>query len=127
MEQFIQFAELQQDELSFRVFRSIGRMKKEKENRLLIPANIIRIVAQTMGISVEELVGPGRKPRVNEARQLAIYTIRTLCQISYPTIARYFNRNHNTMIMAFKKMQEKLTKDQELYKKYEIILNTFKV
>lgn len=129
MENFVQFAELEQDELSLFCFRIYWENEERKRNTEANPRNIIRITAQTMGIPVEELLGMGRKPRVNEARQLAIYTIRTLCQISYPSIACYFNRNHNTVLMSFNKMQDKLAKDQdqELHKKYEIILNAFKV
>lgn len=126
IQQFIQFAELQQDELSLHCFQVYWENEERKRNAVADPMNIIRITAQTMGIPVEELVGPSRKPRVNDARQLAIYTIRTLCQISYPAIACYFNRNHSTMIISYKKMQEKLTKDHELNKKYGIILSVFK-
>ena len=126
IEQFIQFAELQQDELSLSCFRFYWEYEEKKRAVVADPANIIRIAAQTMGVSVEELLGPGRTPRVNEARQLAIYTIRTLCQISYPAIACYFNRNHSTMIISYKKIQEKLNNNFELNEKYKIILNTFK-
>ena len=127
MKNFVQFAELQQDELSLACFQVYWEKEEIKRNAVANPKNIIRIAAQTMGVAVEELLGPGRTPRVNEARQLAIYTIRTLCQISYPSIACYFNRNHNTVLMAFNKMQDKLANDQELYSKYVIILNAFKV
>ncbi|HWQ40494.1 MAG TPA: DnaA/Hda family protein, partial [Desulfosporosinus sp.] len=112
MEKFVQFAELQQDELSLSCFQVYWENEESKRNKVANPMNIIHTVAQTMGIPVEELLGPGRKPRVNEARQLAIYTIRTLCRISYPSIAGYFNRNHNTVLMSFKKMQDKMAIDQ---------------
>ena len=124
--QFVRFAELQQDELSLQCFQAYWENEERKRNLVADPINIIRVTAQTMEISVEELVGPSRKPRTNEARQLAIYTIRTLCQISFPAIACYFNRKHSTMITSYKKMQEKLVHDHQLYKQYEMILNTFK-
>lgn len=127
VKQFVQFAELQQDELSRQCFQLFWNNEERKRKKLTDPLNIIRIAAQTMEIPVEELVGPSRKPRVNEARQLAIYAIRSLCQISYPALANYFNRNHSAMISSCKKMQEKLTKDDELNKKYKIILDYFKV
>ncbi len=127
IEQFVEFAELQQDELSLQCFKAYWESKEREKNKAIEPTNIIKIVAQTMDLPVEELVGPSRKPRVNEARELAIYTIRTLCQISYPAIACYFNRNHSTMIISYKKMQEKLVKDRELEKKYNTILNVFQV
>lgn len=125
IDQFVQFAESQQDELSLSCFQVYWENEERKRNRVADPMNIIQIAAKTMGIPVEELLGPSRKPRVNEARQLAIYTIRTLCQISYPAIARYFSRRHTTMITSYQKMQEKLAKDHELNEKYKSILNTF--
>ena len=127
IEQFVEFAELHQDELSMQCFRVFWENIVRKRNMAIEPMNIIKITAQTMEIRAEELVGPSRKPRVNEARELAIYTIRTLCQISYPSIASYFNRKHSTMITSYKKMQEKLIKDKELEKKYKNILKVFQV
>ncbi|MGI6120005.1 MAG: DnaA ATPase domain-containing protein [Desulfosporosinus sp.] len=127
IEQFVKYAEFEQDALSRRCFQAYWENKEREKCVAPEPKNIIEIVAQTMGIPVEELVGPSRKRRVNEARELAIYTIRTLCQISYPAIACYFNRSHSAMIISYKKMQEKLTKDQELERKYNSILMVFHV
>jgi len=127
IEQFIAFAELQQDELSMQCFQAYWEDKESKRKTAIEPINIIKIVAKAMEIPVEELVGPSRKPKVNEAREMAIYTMRTLCQISYPAIAGYFNRNHSTMIISYKKMQEKLTKDQELDKIHNNILKVFQL
>lgn len=124
---FVEFAELQQDELSLQCFRSYWACKERKTNLAAEPINIIKMTAQTTGISIEELVGPSRKPRVNEARELAIYAIRTLCQLSYPAIARYFNRNHSTMIISYKKMQEKLSQHPELKSIYNNIIKIFEV
>jgi len=125
IEEFVEFAELEQNELSLQCFQAYWEDRERKSNMATEPMNIIRVVAQTMGIPIDDLVGPSRKPRVNEARELAIYIIRTLCQISYPTIAGYFNRNHSTMIISYKKMQEKLTSDRELEKSYNNILKVF--
>lgn len=126
IKQFVEFAELQQDELSLLCFRAYWENEERRRTMVADPLNIIRIVSQTMGIPVGELVGPSRKPGVNEARHLAIYIIRTSCEISFPAIAGYFNRKHSTMITSYKTMQEKLLQDQELYQKYQIILNVFK-
>lgn len=127
MEQFVEFAVLQENELSMQCFQAYWEYKVRKRNNAAEPMNIIKLVAQTMGVPVEELVGPSRKPKVNEAREMAIYTIRTLCQISYPAIASFFNRNHSTMIISYKKMGEKITKDHELEQIYFNILKVFQV
>ena len=127
MEQFVHFAELQLDDLSLQCFQLYWQEKERKKNMATEPMNIIKIVAQTMGIPIEELLGPRRKPTVNEARELAIYTIRTLCKISYPAIGLFFNRNHSTIIISYKKMHEKLTKDLDLEHTYKGILKQFQV
>ena len=125
LKQFVEFAELQEDELSMSCFQLYWEYNQRKNNTAAEPMNIIEIVARVMDIPVEELVGPNRKPRVNEAREMAIYLIRTLCQISYPAIGCYFNRNHSTMIISYKKMQEKLSKDPSLEIIYHDILKGF--
>ncbi len=125
IEQFVEFAVIQENELSLQCFQAYWEYKVIEGNNATEPMNIIKLVAQTMGISVEELVGPSRKPKVNEAREMAIYIIRILCQISYPAIGRFFNRTHSTMIISYKKMQEKLTKDHELKQIYLNILKVF--
>jgi len=125
IEKFIQFAELQQDELNFACFQSFWENRESKKHKVLEPTNIIQRVGHTMGISVEELLSSSRKPKVNEAREMAIYIIRSLCHSSYPAIGRYFNRNHNTIIISYKKMQDKLIDDEQLIKKYQVILDSF--
>lgn len=125
--QFIRFAELRQDELSLSCFEVYWENQVNLQNSVADPTNILRMVSQTMGISVEELLSPVRKQRVNEARQMAIYAIRTLCQVSYPVLGSYFNRNHNTMIAAYNSMHEKLTLDQALMQKYQQIMDAFQV
>ena len=127
IEQFVQFAESQQNALSFQCFQSYCEHEDQRKDRVVDPINIIRIAALTMEVSVEELLGPTRKPNVNEARQLAIYVIRTLTKLSFPEIGKYFNRKHPTIILSYKKMQDKLVKDQVLYKKYCVILNSLNV
>jgi chromosomal replication initiator protein len=121
--QFVKFAEQQQEELSLQCFQAYWEDKEK--NLTAEPMNIIKIVAQTMEIPIEGLVGTSRKPGINEARELAIYIIRTLCQISYPKIARYFNRNHSSIMLSYKKMVKKLAEDHELEKKYKTILEVF--
>jgi len=126
IKKFIQFAELHDDELSILCFKNYWDNEENQKHKVVDPMNIISRVGQTMGISVEELQSTSRKPKVNEAREMAIYIVRSLCHSSYPEIARFFNRNHNTIMMSYKKMQKKLLNDLELHQKYEIIISNFK-
>lgn len=123
MEQFVQFAESQQNALSFQCFQAYWEQEENRKSRSVSPENIIRITALTMEVSIEELLGPLRKAKVNEARLLAIYVIRTLAKISFLEIGKHFNRRHSTIIMSYNKTKERLVNDQDLYKKYCVILN----
>ncbi|AFM41996.1 ATPase involved in DNA replication initiation [Desulfosporosinus acidiphilus SJ4] len=126
LRQFIDYAELYNDELSVQCFLSYWREQARKQSQEKSPMNILRVTAQITGHTPEELVGPAQKPSINEARQLAIYTVRMLCKLSYPEIAVYFNRRHTTIIAAYKKMQEKLLQDQALFRRYQEITGKFK-
>lgn len=123
--QFIQYAEAQKNELNFSCFHDYWKSEEDRKALVADPMNIIRAVAVTMEVSVQELLGQSRKTNINEARQLSIYIIRTLTQISYPAIACYFNRKHSAMIASCKKINDRLTVDQELFRKYESILSMF--
>lgn len=123
--QFIQFAEIHKDELSLECFQSYWHEEARKQSRTVNPMNVIRATAQIMNLPVEELLGSTQKTLVNEARQLAIYSVRTLCKISYPSIARYFNRQHSAIMISYKKTQEKLSQDPKLSKCYQEIVDIF--
>lgn len=127
MKQFVQFAELQQNSLSFQCLQGFWEQEEDRIKKMASPMNIIRMTALTMEVSLEELLGATRKPKVNEARLLAIYLIRTLAKSSFLEIGNYFNRRHSTIISSYKKVEERLLKDPELYGKYCLILNAFKV
>lgn len=122
---FIQFAENTQDALSFSCFKTYWEQVMFQRQRSADPLNILRVTASTMNIPVEDLQGPSRKPKINEARQLAIYLIRTLCYTSYPELGRYFNRQHTTMLAAYQQMHDKLKQDSIIREKYEKILKAF--
>lgn len=123
--EFTQYAELHQDALSLDCFLAYWEEKNRKKRIIASPNNIIRITGQIMNIPVEDIIGPTRKPDVNKARQLSIYLIKTLCQISFPQIASYFNRKHPTMITAYQKAQEMLKANQDFKNSYVRISNYF--
>lgn len=125
IEQFVNYAKLHETDLSVLCFRIFWQDLERRSNRAAEPLNIIKTVAQYTGIPSEELVGHSRKVKTLEARELAIYVIRTLCGISYPVIAEYFKRSHSSVMASYKKMQKKLANDQELETKYKQILKMF--
>jgi Bacterial dnaA protein helix-turn-helix len=64
---------------------------------------VIARVAETSGISIEQILGParGKKP-VTDARREAMWLCRRL-GFSYSAIGRRFNRDHATVMLACRK------------------------
>lgn len=55
--------------------------------------------AARYGITIDELLGPGREQHVAAARKEAMQDSRRL-GLSYPVIGKLFNRDHTTVMAA---------------------------
>ncbi|MHB8124799.1 MAG: helix-turn-helix domain-containing protein [Desulfitobacteriaceae bacterium] len=126
IEKFVEFAESRQVALTLKYFQEFWSKLEDTNSHKLEPANVIRVTAEVMGTTVEELLGVKRNPKIAEARQLAIYTIRFLCQNSYPEIGRSFSRGHAAIIYACQQMDKKLILDNALKQRFEAIVRVFR-
>lgn len=61
-------------------------------------------VAYETGISVAAMRGPSRKSDIVRARWAAMYAMRQAGH-SFPSIGRFFNRDHTSVIHAIKAME----------------------
>jgi chromosomal replication initiator protein len=61
--------------------------------------DILRETATMFRFTVEEILGPARWRGLVRARHLAMYLCRTQMGLSYPAIARAFNREDHTTVM----------------------------
>ncbi|HRQ90785.1 MAG TPA: chromosomal replication initiator protein DnaA, partial [Bacteroidia bacterium] len=68
---------------------------------------IKRAVAEHYDIEVGILVGKKRTARIAEARQVAMYLVRTLTDLSLVEVAAAFGKDHGTVIYAVKKMKKR--------------------
>jgi chromosomal replication initiator protein len=72
------------------------------------------LTAETFGVSPDDLVGPGRTPRLAWARQLAMYLARQHTDQTLPAIgARFGGRNHTTVLHACRRATQRLAGDPE--------------
>jgi chromosomal replication initiator protein len=75
-------------------------------------AEIKQAACAQFGITVEELVSPGRSQRVAQPRSLAMYLARELTQESLPAIGREFGgRDHTTVLHAWRRTNERIAID----------------
>lgn len=86
------------------------------------PTQIIKAVSVFYEISPTDLIGRGRKKEIVEPRQIAIYLLRELLNMSYPYIAEKMGkRDHTTAIYAYEKISLSLSKNQGLNQKISLI------
>ena len=99
------------------VERAISDVTKN-DNILPTPERIIKETARYYNISEEELKGQNRSTLPAEARQVAMYLMRTLIVISLKDIGRYFdNRNHATVLSSIRKIEDVIKSDPAMKSK----------
>jgi len=83
---------------------------------------IVKAVAEFYEISTSELIGRGRKKEIIEPRQVAMYLLREMLNMSYPFIAEKIGkRDHTTAIYAFDKITHHLNENPAFNQKMTMI------
>lgn len=75
---------------------------------------IIQRVAEHYHIRVGDIRGDRRPANIAHPRQLAMYLCRTVAHLSFPEIARTFERDNSTVQYACKKVTTELKRDPNL-------------
>ena len=83
-------------------------------HRALDAESIQREVARYYKIAVDELRGERRVKHVAHARQVAMYLCRTMTQASLPEIGKKFNKDHTTVLMSVRKIEQLKDADEQL-------------
>ncbi len=90
------------------VSRAIKDMYKGKSDALPTPSLIIAEVSRFYSIPESTIRGTLKNKVTAEARQVAMYLIRTMTNLSLIDIAAEFNRDHSTVIHAIRKIEQAL-------------------
>ena len=90
------------------VARAIKDMFKGKAENLPTPSLIVSEVCQYYGIEEQVLRSTLKNKNTAEARQVAMYLIRTMTNLSLPEIGREFDRDHTTVMHGLKKVEQTL-------------------
>ena len=72
---------------------------------------IQRHVADYYDIRVSDIVGSKRPQNIAFPRQVAMYLSRDMTEESLPSIGEIFNRNHATILHAYRSIESKTEKD----------------
>ena len=87
------------------VARCIKDMYKGKADTLPTPSLIISEISRYFSIDEDVLRGTLKNKGTAEARQLAMYLIRKLTNLSLPDIGREFSRDHSTVLHSIRKVE----------------------
>ena len=95
------------------ISRAIDDMFKVEGNALPTPSLIISQVCKFYSIEEQVLRGANKSKGTAEARQVAMYLVRKLTNLSLPDIGREFARDHSTALYAIRKVEVALKRGDE--------------
>jgi chromosomal replication initiator protein len=94
----------------------LGDLLTARQPRPITPQVILETTSKMFGIPVEEIIGKKRQRPLVAARQVAMYVMRDLTDLSYPAIAREFGgRDHTTVIHAVEKITNQMKSHRPTY------------
>ena len=93
------------------ISRAIDDMFKNENSSLPTPGLIISQVCKFFSIDESVLRGTLKNKGTTEARQVAIYLIRKLTNLSLPDIGKEFGRDHSTILYAIRKVEVALKEE----------------
>ena len=90
------------------ISRAIDDMFKKEGNAVATPSLIISQVCKFYSVDETVLRGTLKNKGTTEARQMAMYLIRKLTNLSLPDIGKEFARDHSTVLYAIRKVEASL-------------------
>jgi len=92
--------------------RATQSVKKRVEDDVILKA-----VANFFSITTEDLVSHSRRKEVVEPRQITMYLLRDISELSYPHIGEKMGRDHTTAIHSYEKINNEINRNPKLNQK----------
>ena len=117
------YQQLGQKEVTLSLAQKILRDLISKDNRQEItPEIIMSVVAEHLGVSVEDIKSKKRTKNIAQARQVVMYLCRALTDKGLQDIGDAVGgKDHSTVINGIKKIEEKKKTDAEFVAQLEVI------
>ncbi len=118
LNRIIFYQQVKKDEITVKTVEKIIEETINQPAKNVSPEKIIQIIADHFQIPIIEIIGKGRKKELIEPRQVAVYLLREVLDLSYPCIGdKLGKRDHTTAIYAYNKMAKDIQMSQELNQK----------
>ncbi len=93
------------------VSRAMQDILKGSNEYIPTPEAILSYVSRYYQLEESVVKGPQRAREAVTARQIAMYLIRTMTNLSQDNIGKLFNRDHSTVIHSIAQVEQKMKKD----------------
>ena len=108
----------QSEPLTLKLIEKVVNECIEQPMKNVNPNHIIKTVAEFYELSPFDLMNRSRKKEIAESRQIAMYFLRDMLNLSYPYIGRKLGkRDHTTAIYAFEKISQEILKNPNFNQK----------
>jgi chromosomal replication initiator protein len=101
----IAYAQLKNSKITVDVVR-LALFELLPDERATSPSDVIRFVAQHYGVRVADLKGRSNRRSIALPRQVSMYLIRDILELSFPEIGRIFSKHHSTVMYAVDSVQK---------------------
>jgi chromosomal replication initiator protein len=111
------FASLTSNPLTVELAEGVlGDILTNSQPRPITPALILEKTSEMFAFTIDEIRGQSRRRPLVTARQIGMYVMRELTDLSYPAIAREFGgRDHTTVIHAVDKIGTLMKERRQIY------------
>lgn len=115
------YEERKQVEITPKVAEEIIEKSIQSNSARITDGQILKAVAEFYNISPTDLVNRSRRKEVVEPRQVAMYLLRDILEMSYPYIGEKLGRDHTTAIHAYEKINQEINKNSSLNQKILLV------
>ncbi|HMJ75164.1 MAG TPA: chromosomal replication initiator protein DnaA [Iamia sp.] len=118
------YANLYQRELGVSLAEQVlSDILGDSASRSVTTAMILDKVSERYGFTVEEITGKSRRRPLVTARQVAMYVVRELTELSYPAIGREFgDRDHTTVMHAVSKIEALMAERKAIFHQVQALV-----
>ena len=102
--------EQKQTELTKAAVEDIIEKSTKNLSKRVSDAQILKAVAEFFGVSIEDIISHNRRKEVVEPRQIAMYLLREISELSYPYIGEKMGRDHTTAIHSYEKINQEINR-----------------
>ena len=115
------YAEKKQLEVTEKLADEVIEKTVQNASRRVTDDQILKSVAEFFNISIEDMLSHNRRKEIVVPRQVAMYLLRDILELSYPYIGEKLGRDHTTAIHSYEKVNKEINKNSTLNNKIILI------